>query len=69
MGFLKNQQVNVAIRLLAWQYERNGQPLPERALLEEHARQLVDDAHRIARERGGNVIAILKQMVAQARRK
>jgi hypothetical protein len=69
MGFLKNQQVNVAIRLLAWHYERNGQPLPERALLEEHARQLVDDAHRIARERGGNVIAILKQMVAQARRK
>ena len=69
MGFLKNQQVNAAIRLLAWQYERNGQPLPERALLEEHARQLVDDAHRIARERGGNVIAILKEMVAQARRK
>ena len=69
MGFLKNQQVNAAIRLLAWQYERNGQPLPERALLEGHARQLVDDAHRIARERGGNVLAILKQMVAQARRK
>ena len=69
MGFLKNQQVNAAIRLLAWQYERNGRPLPERALLEAHARQLVDDAHRIARERGGNVIAILKQMVAQARRK
>ncbi|WP_372681547.1 hypothetical protein [Desulfosarcina sp.] len=69
MGFLKTQQVNVAIRLLAWQYERNGQPLPERALLERHARQLVDDAHRIARERGENVLAILKQMAAQARRK
>lgn len=69
MGFLKNQQINVAIRLLAWKYERNRQPLPERALLERHARQLVDDAHRIARERGGNVLSILKQMVAQARRK
>jgi hypothetical protein len=69
MGFLKNQQVNVAIRLLAWQYERNRQPLPERELLERHARQLVDDAHRIARERGVNVLAILKQMVAQGRRK
>ncbi len=69
MGFLKNQQVNVALRLLAWQYEKNGQPLPERDLLDRHARQLVDDAHRIARERGGNVLAILKQMVAQARRK
>lgn len=69
MGFLKNQQVNAAIRLLAWQYERNGQPLPDRALLERHARQLVDDAHRIARERGGNVLAILKQMVTEVRRK
>ncbi len=43
MGFIKNQQVNLAIRLLAWQYERNGQTLPEKALLERHARQLVDD--------------------------
>jgi hypothetical protein len=69
MGFLKNQQVDLAIRLLAWQYERNGQPLPDRALLEGHARQLVEDAHRIARERGGNVLAILKQMAAEVRRK
>ena len=69
MGFLKNQQVNVALRLLTWQYERNGQPLPERALLDGQARNLVDDAHRIARERGGNVLAILKQMVTEVRRK
>ncbi|MCB2148730.1 MAG: hypothetical protein KQI81_19780 [Deltaproteobacteria bacterium] len=69
MGFLKNQQVKAAIRLLAWQYERNGQPLPEKAVLEGHARQLVEDAHRIARERGGNVLAILKEMVAEIRRR
>lgn len=69
MGFLKNQQVKAAIHLLAWHYERNGQPLPERALMERHARQLVDDAHRIARERGGNVLAILKDMVMEIRRR
>lgn len=69
MGFLKNQQVKAAIRLLAWQYEKNGNPLPERALLEGHARQLVDDAHRIARERGGNVLSILKDMVVEMRRR
>ena len=69
MGFLKNQQVNAAIRLLAWQYERNGQPLPERALLRRHARKLVDDAHRIARERGGNVLSIIKEMVVEMRRR
>jgi hypothetical protein len=32
VGFLKNQQVKMAIRLLAWQYEKNGQPLPERSI-------------------------------------
>ena len=69
MGFLKNQQVKMAIRLLAWQVEKNGQPMPERAWLEKHARQLVEDAHRIARQRGGNVLGILKEMVETARRK
>jgi hypothetical protein len=64
MGFIKNQQVKAAIRLLAWQYEKHGQSLPETAILERHARQLVDDAHRIARERGGNMMSILKEMVA-----
>ncbi len=69
MGFFKNQQVKMAIRLLTWQVEKNGQPPPERALLERHARQLVEDAHRIARERGGNVLSILKEMVETTRRK
>ena len=63
MGFLKNQQIKAAMRLLAWQYEKSARPLPERTLLEQRARQLVDDAHRIARERGGNVLSILKEMV------
>ena len=69
MGFLKNQQVKVAIRLLTWQAEKSGQPQLEKGLLEKRARQLVEDAHRIARERGGNVLAILKEMVIAARRK
>ncbi len=69
VGFLKNQQVKAAIRLLSWQCERTGRPLPERARLERLARQLVDDAHRIARERGGNVLSILKEMVAEMRRR
>jgi hypothetical protein len=69
MGFLKNQQVKAAARLLVWQYEKNGQPLPEGAVLERHARQLVDDAHRIARVRGGHVLSILKEMVSEIRRR
>jgi hypothetical protein len=69
MGFLKKQQVRAAIRLLAWQHEKNGQPLPEAAVLERHARQLVDDAHRIARVRGGHVLSILKEMISEIRRR
>ncbi|XPS86233.1 hypothetical protein Dvar_42510 [Desulfosarcina variabilis str. Montpellier] len=69
MGFLKNQQVKMATRLLAWQYEKSGSPLPEARQLNERARQLVEDAHRIARARGGNVIAILKQMASEAIRR
>ena len=69
MGFIKNQQVKAAVRLLAWQYARSGQPLPDPASLEQHAQQLVDDAHRIARQRGGNVLSILKEMASDIRRR
>ena len=69
MGFMKNQQVKMAARLLAWQYEKSGSTLPEESQLNERARQLVDDAHRIARQRGGNVLAILKQMASEAIRR
>lgn len=68
MGFFRNEQIKAAMRLLAWQYEKSGHPLPEPASLEINARQLVDDAHRIARQRGGNVLTILKEMVADMRR-
>jgi len=69
MGFLINQQVKVAIRLLAWRYEKAGLPLPDSGELQDQARNLVGDAHRIARERGGNVLAILKEMAGDIRRR
>jgi hypothetical protein len=69
MGFIRNQQVNLAVKLLAWQYERQSQPVPPFPQLQQQARRLVDEAHRIARQRGGNVLAILKQMVSDMRRR
>ncbi len=69
MGFIQKQQVNLAMRLLAWKYQRQGQPLPPGGQLAVQAAQLVDEAHRIARQRGGNVLAILKEMAADARRR
>jgi len=68
LGFLRQQEKKVALRLLAWQYQRQKMPLPGVAELEKQAARVVDDAHRIARERGQNVIAIIKELVADIRK-
>jgi hypothetical protein len=59
----------MALRLLVWRYEKAGQPLPDDGVLRDQARRLVDDAHRIAKERGGNVLSILKEMAGDIRRR
>ncbi len=64
MGFIKEQQKRLAIRFLSWQYEKKNLPMPTRIELERHASGIVEDAHRIARERGRNVISIIKEMIA-----
>lgn len=63
MGFVRRQEERLAIRLLTWQYQRMNHPLPASSELESLARKLVDDAHRIARERGLNVIEIIKDLI------
>ena len=64
MGFFKEQQKRLAIRYLSWQYEKRNLPLPSQVELERHASGIVEDAHRIARERGRNVMSIIKEMIA-----
>lgn len=68
LNFIKQQERRLAARLLTWRFERMNQPLPAPAEIERLAHQLVDDAHRIAKERGRNVIAILKEMVDDIKR-
>jgi hypothetical protein len=63
MGFIKEQQKRLAIRFLSWQYEKKNLPIPARIELERHASRIVEDAHRIARERGRNVMSIIKEMI------
>jgi hypothetical protein len=53
----------MAVRLLSWQYQRLNIEVPPEKELQLRAEQLVEDAHRIARERGRNVLSILKEMV------
>lgn len=68
MGFIRRQEERLAIRLLTWQYQRINMPAPAKEELEIHAARLVDDAHKIARERGRNVVAILKELIADIRK-
>lgn len=65
MGFIRQQEEKLALRLLAWQYQRVNQPLPPAAELRSMAARLVEDAHRIAKERGSNVVSILKELARE----
>ena len=63
MGFIRQQEERLAVRLLIWQYQRMNISAPQMKELEQQASRLVEDAHRIARERGKNIIFILKEMI------
>lgn len=63
MGFFRQQEERLAIRFLTWQYQKMDKPIPDEAELKAQAAKIVADAHRIARERGRNVIAIIKDLV------
>jgi hypothetical protein len=62
MGFIRQQECKFAIRLLGWRYEKLGLPLPAADELERQAARIVDQAHLIARERGRNVMAIMRDL-------
>ena len=59
----------MAQRMLAWQYQQRGVAPPPAEELARQSARLVEEAHRIAKERGRNVLAILKDLVADIRRR
>ena len=69
MGFIRQQEERLAIRLLIWRYQRMNISVPAIEELENQAAKLVKEAHRIARERGRNVMSILKEMIADIKNK
>ena len=69
MGFIRQQEKRLAVRLLIWQYQRMNITVPAMPELEEQAGRFVEDAHRIARERGRNVMSILKEMISDIKRR
>ncbi|RJQ50169.1 MAG: hypothetical protein C4530_22070 [Desulfobacteraceae bacterium] len=68
MGFIRKQEERLAVRFLVWQYERLKIPAPPAEVLEKQAAKIVDDAHTIARERGRNVVSIIKELVQEIRK-
>jgi hypothetical protein len=69
VGFIRQQEKRLAVRLLTWQYQRMNIIVPSMEELEQQADRFVEDAHRIARERGRNVISILKEMSGDLKQK
>lgn len=69
MGFIRQQEIRLATRLLVWQYQRMNIPVPSTEEIEKQADKFVEEAHRIARKRGKNVISILKEMIGDLKQK
>ena len=63
MGFFRNQVEKLAARFLRWQCEKQKLPAPSETDIRQQAGRIVDDAHRIAKERGGNLLDIMKELV------
>lgn len=69
MGFFRQQEERLAERFLSWQYQKLEMPIPEEAELKRQAVKIVDEAHRIGRERGSNVISIIKELISDVKKK
>jgi hypothetical protein len=64
MGFIREQEERMAARFLSWQYQKLNVTPPAPDRLAKQAARIVEEAHQIARQRGRNVLSIIKEMVA-----
>jgi hypothetical protein len=69
MGFFRQQEEKLAMRYLTWQYQKLEVPVPDDAELARQAAKIVDEAHQIARQRGSNVIGIMKDLISDLKKK
>lgn len=67
-GFIRRQEENLAIRLIGWKYQKMNLIVPPVSELQRLASNIVDDGHRIARERGQNVISSIKELIADMKK-
>lgn len=65
MGFIRRQEEKLAARLILWHQEQKALAPLDPEVLALKSAQLVDEAHRVARQRGKNLAVIMKEMVAE----
>jgi len=68
MGFIRFQQEQLAMRYLVWQYQKLNRPVPPPSELQKQASKIVTDAHQIAKQRGKNVLGIMKDLAADIKK-
>jgi hypothetical protein len=68
MGFIRDQEERLVIGLLTAKYQKKNLPVPEISELKRQAARIVDEVHGIARERGKNVLSIVKDMAEELSR-
>ena len=69
MGFIRQQEEKLAIRFLNWQYQKLNMQIPDDAEMARLASKIVEEAHQIARQRGSNVMSIIKDLIADLKKK
>ena len=69
MNFIRQQEERLAMRILEWQYQSMKHPLPSKQELQRQAGQIVDEAHRVARQRGRDVISIIKERIGDLKKR
>jgi hypothetical protein len=63
MGFFRRQEEQMVARLLRGRFAAQGLSEPADEALRRKAAEIVDEAHRILRRRGGNLVDIVKELV------
>jgi len=69
MGFIRDQEEKLALRFLAWRHTKEESPLPEISTLRRQASDIVDEAHKIAKKRGANILSIIKELAQDIKKK
>lgn len=63
MKFIRQQEEKFALRLLTWKYQKMNLPVPPENVLVQQAARIVNEAHRIAKARGQNILEIMKELI------